>query len=264
MTFFHRLLAAFGLGSAVKAANLKQMVLPEGLGFDPTPDLPEPFGYKVSWFAVSAADPTLVLDALGLGPGFPANWKTGIAAAYRGRTSADNTQWLFVSPPVKGWVFVVGCGLPYPVFDATHQHNGAGQKFEKAFTLLTTHFSEVQFFGSYRVVDFVSWARAQKGRAARMFAYGDGEVFANVGDQTSEEASLGFPNLNGLPPRDATERLFSLEDALSGEADLRAFPSESDVLKLAALWSLAPDQFPYADSSLGCGVAVELPKEMGQ
>ena len=37
--------------------------------FAQTPDKPEPFGYKVSWFAVKASDPALVLDALAFGEG---------------------------------------------------------------------------------------------------------------------------------------------------------------------------------------------------
>jgi hypothetical protein len=32
--------------------------------FDQTPSRPEPFAYKVNWFAVKASDPASVLDAL--------------------------------------------------------------------------------------------------------------------------------------------------------------------------------------------------------
>jgi hypothetical protein len=53
---------------------------------------------------------------------------------------------------------------------------------------------------SYRVCDFVAWARAVKGKPIRIFAYfgSEGEVLANVGDQTAEEAKLKFANLSGL------------------------------------------------------------------
>lgn len=49
---------------------------------DQTPDLPQSFGYKVSWFAVRTDDPTKAIDAFGLADAAPANWATGLAAAY--------------------------------------------------------------------------------------------------------------------------------------------------------------------------------------
>lgn len=249
MTRLRRLLAALGLGVVVTAAQA------DDPHFDQTPDKPEAFGYKVNWFAVRTTDSLSVLNALGVRAGVPANWETGMAAAYGGSYSPNKKRWLFVSPPVKGWVFIVGSSLPYPVMHTPDRHNGIGQKFDNVFSRLSSHFSEVQFFGSYRVVGFVAWARAQNGRTLRVFAFGDGDVYANVGDQTLEEASLGFPNLNGLSTRDATERLFGLEKAL---------PDEADVLKLAALWSLDPGQFPGDDAQPGLGVAIELPKNLGQ
>jgi hypothetical protein len=41
-------------------------------------------------------------------------------------------------------------------------------------------FDDVQFFGSYRVSDFVTWARALNGKSVRIFAYADSEVLANT------------------------------------------------------------------------------------
>src|SRR5579872_6833851 len=79
--------------------------------FDQTPDAPKPFGFKVSWFAVQATDPASVLDALEFGEATPANWASGIAAAYWDGPSND--RWVFVSPAVGGWVLVVGSYLPY-------------------------------------------------------------------------------------------------------------------------------------------------------
>lgn len=32
--------------------------------FDQTPDEPEPFGYKISWFALKTSDPAAVLEAI--------------------------------------------------------------------------------------------------------------------------------------------------------------------------------------------------------
>ena len=46
--------------------------------FDQTPDKPEPFGFKISWFAVKATDPATVLDALEFKEAMPANWASAL------------------------------------------------------------------------------------------------------------------------------------------------------------------------------------------
>src|SRR5262249_43189589 len=156
-----------------------------------------PFGYKVSWFAVRASDSAAVVDALEFGVATPANWRSGLSAAGR----RDDPS-VFVSPPVAGWVLVVGFSLPYPVAATqslpvadTQALREIGRKLDVLLARLAKRFDEVQFFGSYRVVDFVAWARAQNGKPTRVFSFADGEVFANAGEQTSEEASLNFANL---------------------------------------------------------------------
>jgi hypothetical protein len=86
--------------------------------FNQTPDQPESFGYKVSWFALRTSDPVSVLDALELGAGTPANWSSGLAAVYE--RSQDDDRWIFVSPPVGGWVLAVSSSWPYPTIE-THR-----------------------------------------------------------------------------------------------------------------------------------------------
>ena len=72
---------------------------------------------------------------------------------------------MFASPPVSGWVFVAGFWLPYPVAP-TERHHEIGKKFDVLFSRLMKRFDDVQFFGSYRVVDFAAWARALKASAS--------------------------------------------------------------------------------------------------
>ena len=81
--------------------------------FEQTPDKPQSFGYKVSWFAVKTADPASVLAALQCGEGTPANWASGLRAA-GALARAGSDAWVFVSPPVSGWVLIVGFWLPHP------------------------------------------------------------------------------------------------------------------------------------------------------
>jgi hypothetical protein len=242
--------------------------------FDQTPGRPESFAYKVNWFAVKASDPTSVLDALEFGEATPANWASGLAVVY------GDDPWVFASPSVSGWILVVGSSLPYPTNET---HHDIGKRFDVLFSRLMQRFDDVQFFGSHRVVGFVTWARALNGKPIRVFSYAD-EIMANLGEQTPEEAKLGFANLGGLSPSDALDEMFrvageqhSEQEALvaSGipqrEARARvlqnrrdAIPDETDVVDLAALWSIDPSRLSDQDHPIGLGLAARLPKNFAQ
>lgn len=220
-----------------------------------TPDRPINFGYKVNWFAVKAKDPATVAAALDIGPGIPSNWASGMAAAYGDTCREDQKQWIFISPPVNGWIFVIGSHLPYPVMHTPDRHGGIGQQFDSLFSRLNNHFPEVQFFGSYRVVGFVAWARAKAGKIERVFSFGDGDVYANIGKQSREEASLAFQDLSGLSPSAASERIFGVDGKL---------PDESDVLRLSNLWSIDPENLSEKELPEGLGLVVQLPESSGK
>lgn len=254
--------------------------------FDSTPDLPETFGYKIKWFAVRADHPAAVLEALGIVAEAPANWACGMAAAYRWSSAENATKWVFASPAVEGWVFLMGVSLPYPINTIDGDHCGIGRAFDVVFARLKSRFEEVQFFGSHRVVGFVAWARAIRGTPERVFAYGDGDVYANIGEQSPEEGALGFPRLDGLSAFDATDRIFELADEQSarrdalvasgvparealvqsreGKAD--ALPDEEDVVKLAGLWSVDPRQLdePGRAQEPGVGLVARLPEGLAR
>jgi len=249
--------------------------------FDQTPDAPQPFGFKVSWFAVKATNPRSVLDALEFGEAAPANWASGLAAAYGDPQSSD--AWVFVSPAISGWVLVVGLSLPYPTNET---HHDIGRKFDVLFSRLMKRFDDVQFFSSHRVVEYAAWARALRGEPLRVFAYlGEtGEVLANVGAQTAEEAKLKFADLSGLAPSDAVDEIFRIAGEQEAEVDKlvagglsrreawakvwqngrSAFPGEIDVVDLAALWSIDPRRLSAQDHPAGLGLAARLPKNLRQ
>jgi hypothetical protein len=245
--------------------------------FDQSPDEPEPFGFKVSWFAVKASDPASVLDALDFGEATPANWASGLEAAY-GRSHKDD-PWVFISPPVNGWVLVVSFSLPYPTIET---HHDIGKRFDVLFSRLMKRFDDVQFFGSYRVVGFVAWARALNAKPVRAFAFAD-EVMANFGAQTAEEAALGFADLSDLTPSDALDEIFRIAEEQNAQQDElvasglsrrealarvrqngRAIPDETDVIELAALWSIDPTQIANSYHPSGLGLAARLPKDLAQ
>lgn len=248
--------------------------------FSQTPDKPELFGYKTSRFAVKASDPASVVDALDLGEAMPTNWASGLAAAYPHEISQRSDPWLFVSPPVGGWVLAVSSWLQYPT--AVDAHRDIGREFDVLFFRLMRRFEDVQFFGSHRVSDFAAWARALEGKPTQIFAYADGHVLMNLGDQTSEEAKLGLADLSGLSPSDAEDEIFRIAEEQGAEEEERvasglsrteaqarvrqngrhAFPDESDVVELAALWSVDPTQLSNQDRPPGLGLAVRLPKNL--
>jgi hypothetical protein len=255
--------------------------------FNQTPDYPQSFGYKISWFALKASDPASVLDALEISDATPSNWECGLAAVYS-RVSDESDPRIFVSPPVSGWVLAVSTSWAYPVAieaesQSEYQH-GIGSRFDVLFLRVMMKFDDVQFFGSHRVSGFVTWARALKGKPVRIFAYADGDVFTNVGEQTPEEAKLGFANLSGLPPPDATDKIFALAEEQHAEEDrliesglsrreagtrlhqIRrdAIPNETDVTDLAALWGIDPTEKWDQDDPLALGLAARLPKAFVQ
>jgi hypothetical protein len=133
--------------------------------FDQTPDRPQPFGFKVNWFALKASDPGSVLDAFEIGEATPRNWASGLAAAYSHDAPRGDDRWIFVSPPVNRWILAVSTSLPYPTIET---HHNIGGKFDALFARSMMRFDDVQFFGSHRGVGFVAWARALKGKPIRL------------------------------------------------------------------------------------------------
>ena len=160
-------------------------------------------------------------------------------------------------------MLVVSDRLPYPVVGVPRQAE-IGARFDTLLARLTKRFSEVQYFGSYRVVDAVTWARARNGKPIRMFTYADGEVYANEGAQTPEEAELGFVDLTGLSLQAACDKLFQVAEEEhakpSSERRPRAFLDESDVIDLARAWSVDPTDL--SDQPAGVRLAARLPPSL--
>lgn len=254
------------------------------VSFDQTPDKPRAFGYKIMWFAIKTSDAASVLEALELGEAMPANWASGIEAAYGHSAGEKSGPWVFMPPPVNDWTLAVSASWPYPV--DIEAKRDIGQKFDVLFHRLMRRFDDVQFFGSHRVVDFVTWARALNHEPIRIFGYAGGgdQVLTNFGEQTAAEAQLGLANLSGLSPADATERIFELaeqqdrEESRLRESGLsprevreklrqstrRPFPDETDATALAALWSIDPTRLEEEDHPPGLGLAAPLRSDLAQ
>src|SRR5437762_7392166 len=59
------------------------------------------------WLTIKSTSLTAVQSALGLHNPKPCSWSEGLAGEKK----------LFIAPPVKGWILVVGAGLPDPSED---------------------------------------------------------------------------------------------------------------------------------------------------
>ena len=209
--------------------------------FGQTPDRPAGFGYRMAWLAVRSRDPRTVAEALGLVDATPCNWNSGIGTVYDRKLGEDH---VFVTPPVNGWVFVVGLTLPHP----------AGPVFADKCTPLLVglggRFVEVQYFFSYPPIDMFAWARMIDGRLMRAFATGDEGVIWNKGKTTREERDLGLKmfELRGVKGRRG--------DA-GGEIILH--PTEDHVMRLAHRWSLDPTTLDAAKLEPALGLIASAP-----
>ena len=165
------------------------------------------------WLAVKSNNPQAVQKALGLHNPTPCSWTEGMARV--------SDQKLFVSPPVNGWVLVVGSLLP----DSSEDVDACFRFLHR----LSRELGEVQFFSVNRAVGHHAWARFEKGRVLRGYAWA-GETLWNQGIKTWGERKLGlkcFAYFEGEP-----RAHFAQFEPVRANAE--------KVLSLASLWSVDP------------------------
>ena len=214
------------------------------VAFAGEPDAPKAFGADMAWMAIRSEDTAAVVSALGIAieGASVANWNSGIGTIYD-VSLCDN--YVFVSPPVKGWTFVAGVALPLPASRAFVD------KLTPLLSTLGTEFRDVQYFASYPVIDLFAWARLEKGRMVRAFAIGDEGVIWDRGKPTREERALGL-------------KLFELRGIRGRKGDtgekIILHPTEEHVLRLATSWSLDPTRLGAMPEPLGAGVVAVAPR----
>jgi len=183
------------------------------------------------WVAVRSANPQAVQAALGLHNPTPCSWIDGMARV--------SDQKLFISPPVNGWVLVVGSLLPEPAEDAD-----ACFRFLQR---LSRELGEVQFFSVNRVVGHHAWARFECGRALRGYAWA-GETLWNQGHKTWAERKLGL-RCYDYCEGDARSQFAQLE---------RSRANAEKILLLASIWSLDPSSIDDSALADAFGIAGDL------
>jgi len=197
------------------------------------PDSAIAFGRKNLWIAVSATSTESVARALGLVDTQPCNWRSGFRAAY-----AYPSSYVFVTPPVRGWVLAVGCGIPDPGDPSLLPH------WRALMNTLSTAFGRAQFFASHRGSGYSAWARYTEGVEERLFAHAD-DLLHNVGTPLPEELDV----LAHLPDPSAAEE----DPGYWDREDLRA-PDEDDVFRMASAWSVDPMTLDHAFQQPTAGV----------
>jgi len=215
---------------------------PVPLELDATPDKPIGFGYKNAWLAIKTDESSAVARTLGLSELEPANWESGLHTSY----SRYETH-VFVTPPVEGWVFVVGIALP----DA-----GDSERPDRCTPVLESlgqAYDSVYYFGTHRIVEFHAWVQVKDGSVSRAYAYlGErGETIWDRGEKTAEENRLGFNFFADEPPRGQGEKYWDRKDLRS--------PNEEDVINIAEEWTLNPLSIDSMDLPESVGLVGRVP-----
>jgi hypothetical protein len=140
----------------------------------PTRDLPQ-FALKRanSWLAIKSGSVHAVQSALALHDTKPCSWAEGL--------SGDGEQCLFVSPPVAGWILVIGPALPDPADDVDACYRFLAD--------LSRKLGHVQYFHSNCILNHHAWVRAESGRMVRAYAWA-GKTLWNQGPPTPAEHLL--------------------------------------------------------------------------
>ncbi|MFA5902196.1 MAG: hypothetical protein WC829_24140 [Hyphomicrobium sp.] len=205
-------------------------------------DGPSAFGCSMAWLAVRSDDPVDVVDALHLQNATACNWNSGVGAVYDDWLGASC---VFVSPPVEGWVFVIGLALPHPL------GSGFTDKCTPMLVDLGGRFSEVQYFFTYPPIDYYAWATVKDGRLVRAFAVSDEGIVWNKGRTSRDERSLGL-------------KLFELRGVKGRKGDaggeLILHPTEDHVLRLASRWSIDPTTLNDGQATAGLGLIAVAPQ----
>ena len=172
------------------------------------------------WLAVRSQNPQAIQTALGVQHPRACSWSDALATQFEPR--------LFISPPVNGWIVVMGCDLPDPADDI--------DECFKFLTGLSQKLGEVQFFSRNRAVAHHGWARLSGGKVLRAYAWA-GETLWNQGTVTQAEHDLKLQALDYLQTTEA----FGL-----AEREWLTLNTER-VVRLAALWSIDPTSVGGAD-----------------
>ena len=183
-----------------------------------------------TWLAVRSRNVHAVQIALNLHNVQPCTWLEGLTGDEK----------LFVAPPVKGWVLIIGSGLPDPADDVD-----ACFRF---LTGLSRKLGQVQFFKANRVLGHHAWVQAEYGRVVRGYAWA-GKTLWNQGKPTRAETDFGLKCFEYF---ETPEQAFDQFDAVAANVE--------KVAMLAGRWSLDPGAVDEHLFEHAYGIAGEPPR----
>lgn len=224
--FIHRYLRSRNTTPRTRIAKRPGEFLRGALGFQSSI-----FHCPNRWLAVKSTNLPAVQSALGLHNPTPCSWTDGM-----GRVS---DQKLFISPPVNGWILVVGSLLPEP-----------GEDVDVCFRFLqhlSRELGEVQFFSVNRAVGHHAWAWFEAGRATRGYAWA-GETLWNQGRNTWAERKLGL-TCHDYCEGNSRDQFAQRE---RGRANTEKIPL------LASMWSVDPSSIEDNAVTDALGVSGDL------
>jgi hypothetical protein len=202
---------------------------PEQTSFPRVGYCPSVFDHACRWLVIKGSNMGSVQAALGLHNPMPCSWGEGL--------SQLTEQKLFVSPPVKGWILVIGQSLPDPADDVDVCYH--------FLTKLSRTLGQVQFFSVNRAVNHHAWVRMEGGRVKRAYAW-SGETLWNQGEPTQPEKDLGLKCY-----------AYGEEPPVLCSADEHGANADK-VIFLAARWSFDPTAVDEAALHAGLGVAGQI------
>jgi hypothetical protein len=212
-----------------KVLSTKSSLEPSALSVAPPLSLTlPPFDNPSRWLAIRSSNPVAAQSALGLHNAKPCSWFEGLSRL------TENT--LFISPPIEGWLLVMGPGLPDPSEDIDECY--------RFILKISRELGHVQFFSVNRPVNHHAWVRVEGERVVRAYAWAD-ETLWNQGKLSSAEADLELKCFGyGENP-----------DAFSGNSHQA---NAEKVTFLAARWSLDPTSISERRLSSAKGIAGDL------
>lgn len=215
------MLAAFVLATtiivglfATGLANLRKPGFLQEVAADAIPHYIPRSGERPNrWLAIRCTDLAQVQSVLALNNPTPCPLGEGFPQLAE--------RQLFLSPPIRGWILVIGSSLPDPADDV--------DRLFRFLHYVGTELGTAQYFHTNRVLGHHAWVRIDDGQVTRAYAWA-GETLWDQGARTAEEELLDL-------------RTFAYGEALpsypQSAQDIQSANAER-LLDLAALWSIDP------------------------
>jgi hypothetical protein len=234
MLFMGAIIGGTAIALFVLSCKRKQLAAEESFGQnfkDITLSLtPSLIRRPTTWLAVRSRNVHAVQVALGLNNVQPCTWMEGLSGEEK----------LFIAPPVKGWVLIVGSGLPDPADDV--------DVCFRFLTSLSQKLGHIQYFKANRVLGHHAWVRVENGEVMRGYAWA-GATLWNQGMETRAEREFGLKSFQYFESSDQT-----FEDSEIAAANVEKVSS------LAGRWSLDPSSVDENLFEHAYGIAGEPPR----